>query len=89
MESELSGRRWPIIFIFALYSLSSSLQLIEFSIVPSIFQVYYSVGFPEIVWTSQIFMATFIPLVFPAMMLINSSGLRSVALLGSGINAAG
>ena len=42
-----------------------------------------------IIWTSQIYMATFIPLVFPAMWLIEKTGLRNIALIGSGINAAG
>jgi len=34
-------------------------------------------------------MATFIPLVFPAMWLIDNTGLKNVALIGSGLNAAG
>ena len=34
-------------------------------------------------------MATFIPLVFPAMWLIDNTGLRNIALIGSGMNAAG
>ena len=56
---------------------------------PEIFETYYAVSNKAIIWTSQIYMATFIPLVFPAMWLIDNTGLKNVALIGSGLNAAG
>ena len=66
-----------------------SFKWIEFAIVPNVFQTYYDVGLSSIMWTSQIYMATFIPLVFPAMMLIDNTGLKNIALIGSGANAIG
>merc|ERR1712176_1294160 len=65
-----SSRRWAIIFIFAAYSLTSAFQWIEFAIVPAVFQEYYGIEYSAITWTSQIYMAVFIPLVFPATWLI-------------------
>jgi len=84
-----SSRRWAVIFIFAAYSLTSAFQWIEFAIVPAVFQEYYNIEFAAIAWTSQIYMATFIPLVFPATWLIEQTGLRNIALIGSFINALG
>ena len=56
---------------------------------PAVFQEYYNIEFAAIAWTSQIYMATFIPLVFPATWLIEQTGLRNIALIGSFINALG
>ena len=88
-EVATSALRWPIMFVFAVYSLSSAFQWIQFAIIPSIFQTYYGVSAGAITWTSTIYMASFIPLVFPATWLIDNTGMKNVALLGSGINAIG
>lgn len=88
-EVATSALRWPIMFVFAVYSLSSAFQWIQFAIIPSIFQTYYGVTAGAITWTSTIYMASFIPLVFPATWLIDNTGMKNVALLGSGINAIG
>ena len=85
----VSKRRWPIMIVFALYSLTSAFQWIQFSIIPSIFTTYYHVSLGAISWTSMIYMATFIPLVFPATWLIDNTGMRNVALIGAGMNALG
>ena len=85
----VSGRRWPIIIVFAMYSLTSAFQWIQFAIIPSLFTTYYDVSLGAISWTSMIYMATFIPLVFPATYLIDNTGMRNVALIGAGMNAVG
>ncbi|CBY37336.1 unnamed protein product, partial [Oikopleura dioica] len=71
------------------YSLTSAFQWIEFAILPGIFTEYYGISSNYVTWTSTIYMATFIPLVFPATWLVDNTGLKNIALLGSGMNALG
>jgi len=80
-EISSSSRRWLIILIFSGYSLTSAFQWIEFAILPGIFTEYYGISSNYVTWTSTIYMATFIPLVFPATWLVDNTGLKNIALL--------
>ena len=73
-----------MMLIFATFSLTSAFQWIEFVIVPGIFQEFFGVSLNALNWTSMIYMATFIPLVFPATWLIDNTGLKNICLIGSG-----
>lgn len=75
--------------LFALYSLSNAFQWIQFAIIPNIYQEFYQVSASTITWTAQIYMITFIPLVFPATWLIERSGIKVISVIGSGLNAVG
>jgi len=88
-EISSSSRRWLIILVFSCYSLTSAFQWIEFAILPGIFTEYYGISSNYVTWTSTIYMATFIPLVFPATWLVDNTGLKNIALIGSGMNALG
>lgn len=85
----LSRRRWPIMIVFMVYGMTSVFQTIQFTVVSDIFVTYYGVSMNAISWTSIIHMAVFIPLLAPAMWLVDNIGLRKVLLIGAGLNAAG
>jgi hypothetical protein len=62
----LYKRRWLILFIFVLYSMSNAMQWIQYSIISNIVARYYAVDSYAISWTSMIYMITYVPLIFPA-----------------------
>ncbi|CBY31687.1 unnamed protein product [Oikopleura dioica] len=88
-EIKASWKRWIVLGIFASYSLMSAFQWIQFMILPDIFTEFYSIPETTLAWTSMIYMAVFLPLVFPSMAIIENVGLRKSALLGSFFNALG
>ena len=84
-----SRRRWPLMIIFMLYGMTTTFQIIQFTIIPDIFATYYQVSMNAVSWTSIINMAVLIALLAPAMWLVDSTGLRKVLIIGAGLNAAG
>lgn len=76
-------RRWIMLLVFALYSMSNSFQWIEYGIILDKITFFYSVDDYTVDWLSMIYMLTYIPLVFPATWLLDKKGLRIVALIGS------
>lgn len=76
-------RRWIILAVFALYSMSNAFQWIAYGIISDKISYFYDVPFPTVDWLSKIYMLTYIPLVFPATWLLDKKGLRVVALIGS------
>ena len=84
-----SRRRWPLMIIFMLYGMTTTFQIIQFTIIPDIFATYYQVSMNAVSWTSIINMAVLIALLAPAMWLVESTGLRKVLIIGAGMNAAG
>jgi FLVCR family feline leukemia virus subgroup C receptor-related protein len=62
----LYKRRWLILLIFVLYSMSNAMQWIQYSIISNIVTRYYAVDSYAISWTSMIYMITYVPLIFPA-----------------------
>ena len=89
MPINLSWRRWPIMISVVMYAMTSTFQNVQFVIMPDIFTTYYDVSVTAITWTSMIIMAVYIVLTIPAMVLIDNIGLRTVLLIGAGLNAAG
>ncbi|OQV22451.1 Feline leukemia virus subgroup C receptor-related protein 1 [Hypsibius exemplaris] len=76
-------RRWIMLTVFALYSMSNAFQWISYGIISDKIALFYGVGTLAVDWLSMIYMLTYIPLVFPAMWLLDKKGLRIVALIGS------
>ena len=70
-EYRLYGKRWLILGIFVLYSMSNAMQWIQYSIIANVVSKYYSVSLDAVDWTSMIFMVTYIPLIFPASWLLD------------------
>jgi len=63
---KLYKRRWPILFIFVLYSMSNAMQWTQYAIINDIITRFYSVDSYAVSWTSMIYMTTYVVLIFPA-----------------------
>jgi len=75
--------RWIMLFLFVMYSTSNAFQWTQLVIITNILEKYYQVETIYVSWTSMIFMATYIPLIFPATWFLQKKGLRWSILLGS------
>ena len=90
-------RRWVMVLLFCLYSMSSAYQWIHLNIIANVIIKYYNESLPEnqfqretaVDWLSMIYMLAYIPLIFPATFLLDKKGLRIVAICGSFLNALG
>ncbi|CAF0883618.1 unnamed protein product [Didymodactylos carnosus] len=93
----LYPRRFPILIIFCLCSLTSGFQWIEYVIIQNIIVRYYNESLPSaehtandmVTWTSLLYMVTYIPLAFPAMWLLDRKGLKVTCSTGAFLNALG
>ncbi|CAF1240167.1 unnamed protein product [Didymodactylos carnosus] len=93
----LYPRRFLILAIFCLCSLTNGFQWIEYVIIQNIIVRYYNESLPiephkandMVTWTSLIYMVTYIPLVFPAMWLLDRKGLKITCSIGAFLNALG
>ncbi|KAJ3606653.1 hypothetical protein NHX12_026174 [Muraenolepis orangiensis] len=89
LETRLYPRRFAVLAIFSLYSLVNAFQWIQYSIVSNVFSHYYGVTSGQVDWLSIVFMAVYVPLIFPATWLLDRRGLRLTALIGAGLNCLG
>ncbi|KAK1889412.1 Feline leukemia virus subgroup C receptor-related protein 1 [Dissostichus eleginoides] len=89
LETKLYLRRFVVLAVFSLYSLSNAFQWIQYSIITNVFMYYYGVTSDKVDWLSIVYMVTYVPLIFPATWLLDRKGLRLTALLGAGLNCAG
>lgn len=88
-EIRLYKRRFLILGIFCLYSMSSAFQWIEYAIITNIIIKFYGVSELAVQWTSMIYMLSYIPLMFVATWMLDKWGLRKVVLFGATLNAVG
>ena len=86
---KLYKRRFTILLIFCLYSMSSAFQWIEYAIITDIIVKYYGTTTLAVTWTSMIYMLSYIPLVFVATWMLDNWGLRRILILGATLNAVG
>ncbi|KAJ4928789.1 hypothetical protein JOQ06_004414, partial [Pogonophryne albipinna] len=89
LETKLYLRRFAVLAVFCLYSLSNAFQWIQYSIIANVFMHYYGVTSDKVDLLSIVYMVTYVPLIFPATWLLDRKGLRLTALLGAGLNCAG
>ncbi|CAF4057200.1 unnamed protein product, partial [Rotaria magnacalcarata] len=90
-------RRFAILAIFCLCSLSSGFQWIQYVIIQNIIVRYYNESLPDsfeaknnaVTWTSLSYMVTYIPLMFPAMWLLDRYGLKITCSTGAFLNGVG
>ena len=89
METRLYKRRWVMLFIFFIYSMSNAFMWLQYSIISNIFMHFYGIGSLLIDWLSMIYFFTYIPLIGPVMWLLDNRGLRDVVVVGSAFNCIG
>ncbi|XP_063804349.1 heme transporter FLVCR2 isoform X2 [Pseudophryne corroboree] len=88
-ETKLYTRRWFMVLLFSSYSLCNAFQWLQYGIISNIFIKYYGVSSLAIDWLSMSYMLIYIPLIFPVAWLLDTRGLRVIALVGSGLNCLG
>ncbi|KAF0300149.1 Feline leukemia virus subgroup C receptor-related protein 2 [Amphibalanus amphitrite] len=76
-------RRWAILLLFCLYSMTNAFQWIQYAIINNIVARYWDVSAATVDWLSMVYMVVYVPLIFPATWLIDKKGLRVPILLGS------
>ncbi|TKS86475.1 Feline leukemia virus subgroup C receptor-related protein 2 [Collichthys lucidus] len=89
METKLYKRRWVMLFIFSVYSMSNAFMWLQYSIISNIFMRFYKIDSLAIDWLSMIYFLTYIPLILPVMWLIDNRGMRDVVVVGSAFNCIG
>ncbi|RNA31816.1 feline leukemia virus subgroup C receptor-related 1 [Brachionus plicatilis] len=90
-EIKLYAKRWLILFIFSSISLLSAFNWIEYNIVQDVVIFYYNQSLPDdqvkkidaVNWFSMVYMLCYIPLVFPAMFLLERKGLKLSCSIGA------
>lgn len=85
----LYRRRWLMLAIFILYSISNSCQWLQYSIITNVVEQYYGVKSYAIDWTSIVYMLTYFPFVLPATAFMDYMGLKKGMLLGAALTALG
>ncbi|XP_047096660.1 feline leukemia virus subgroup C receptor-related protein 2 [Schistocerca piceifrons] len=78
----LYARRWLMLAIFVLCSLSNSIQWIQYSVITNIVTEYYRVDSNAVNWTAMLYEVLYIPLIFPASWILEKTGLRVCLLAG-------
>ncbi|KAM6912391.1 choline/ethanolamine transporter flvcr2a isoform 2-T2 [Xenentodon cancila] len=89
METKLYKRRWVMLFLFSIYSMSNAFMWLQYGIISNIFMRFYGVDTMAIDWLSMIYFLTYVPLIGPVMWLLDSRGLRDVVVVGSAFNCIG
>lgn len=89
METKLYKRRWLMLFIFSIYSMSNAFMWLQYSIISNIFMRFYDISTLAIDWLSMIYFLTYIPLILPVMWLLDNRGMRDVVVVGSAFNCIG
>ncbi|XP_018431215.1 PREDICTED: feline leukemia virus subgroup C receptor-related protein 2-like [Nanorana parkeri] len=87
--TRLYARRWVMVILFSSYSLCNAFQWLQYGIISNIFIRYYGVSSLAIDWLSMSYMLAYIPLIFPVAWLLETRGLRLIALTGAGLNCLG
>ncbi|PSN44251.1 putative MFS-type transporter C09D4.1 [Blattella germanica] len=82
IEYKVYKRRWAMLGIFLLFAVVNCIQWIQYAIINNLVMKYYNVSSFAVDWTSIIFMAGFIPLIFPAMYILEKKGLKWTIFLG-------
>ena len=90
-------KRWIILLTFCFISSLSAFNWIEYNIIQDVTIAFYNQSLPSddalkndvVNWLSMIYMLCYIPLVFPAMFLLDRKGLRLSCILGALLTSIG
>ncbi|XP_077412813.1 choline/ethanolamine transporter flvcr2a isoform X3 [Vanacampus margaritifer] len=89
METKLYKRRWVMLFLFCIYSMSNGIMWLQYGIISNIFKRFYGIDDMAINWLSMIYFFTYIPLIGVIMWLLDNRGLRELIVVGSAFNCIG
>lgn len=82
-EYKLYKIRWLILSIFILYTFSNSFQWGQYVIINNVVVKYYDIEPSAVDWTMTVYMVAYLPLVFPALWLLEKIGIRKSMVLTS------
>ena len=90
-EIKVYAKRWSVLAIFSLVTLINAFNWIEYNIIQDVTIAFYNESLPygiaeqndAVNWLSMIYMLCYVPLVFPAMFLLDRKGLKLSILLGA------
>ncbi|KAJ8947408.1 hypothetical protein NQ318_009614 [Aromia moschata] len=81
-EIKIYRIRWLILGLFVAYSASNAMPWLQFSIIADVVVRYYGVSTTWVDWTSIIYMALYIPFIFPGSYLLEKLGMRKAVITG-------
>ncbi|XP_022079069.1 feline leukemia virus subgroup C receptor-related protein 2-like isoform X2 [Acanthaster planci] len=91
IEPRVYKRRWFMLAVFCLVSLTNAAQWIQYAIIGNVVREYYSVSYLAVDWLSMVYMLAYIPLIWPVTWLLehNEGGLKVIGVMGASLNCAG
>ncbi|XP_014275595.1 uncharacterized MFS-type transporter C09D4.1 isoform X2 [Halyomorpha halys] len=81
-QMRIFKRRWIMLLLFCLSSALNACHWIQYSSIANVVMRYYDVSAIYVNWSSMIYMAVYVPLVFPATWLLERKGLRIAMISG-------
>ena len=84
----LYKRRWIVLAVFSIVSMTNEVIWISLSSITSIVQVYYNVSYIAVNWLSMIYMLFYV-FVVPTSYILNKYGLKMTIVIGTALNAWG
>ncbi|XP_073986340.1 histamine transporter isoform X2 [Rhodnius prolixus] len=82
-DCKIYRRRWVMLALFVFYSMSNSMQWIQYSIISDVVEKYYNISGKFVEWTSMVYMVSYIFLIVPGSWALDKFGLRRCVILGS------
>lgn len=82
-DCKVYKRRWIMLALFVFYSMSNSMQWIQYTIISDIIEKYYNISGTFVEWTSMIYMVSYIFLIVPGSWALDKFGLRRCLIMGS------
>ena len=90
-------KRWIVLFVFSFITFLNAFNWIEYNIVQDITIAFYNESLPNdhaskndaVNWFSMVYLITYLPLLFPAMFLLDRKGLKLSCILGSFLTTIG
>jgi len=86
-ETTVYTKRWFVLLLFCLCSLTNGTQWIQFASISTTIADFYQVSQAQVNWLSLVYMVVYIPLIFPVTKMLDYCGLRTIILCGSFLNA--
>ncbi|KAF6197592.1 hypothetical protein GE061_008557 [Apolygus lucorum] len=82
-EIQVFKRRWLMLCLFVMYSMSNAFQWIQYSIIENIITKYYGVSPTWVEWTSMVYMISYMILIVPGSWALDKFGLKKCVVAGA------
>ncbi|XP_021165959.2 feline leukemia virus subgroup C receptor-related protein 2 isoform X2 [Fundulus heteroclitus] len=89
METKLYKRRWVMLLLFSIHSMSNAFMWLQYSIISNIFTRFYNIDTVAVDWLSMVYFLTYVLLIVPVSWALDNRGIRDVVVAGSAFNCIG